>query len=237
MPQKNLKPVRKPKTLQLFVQDSIRDYIFENQLQPGAPLPSVGQLAEQLEVGRSSGREAVKALELAGIVESRVGSGLFVGSFSLDPLLDSLPYNLVSDLQELNEILEIRRVLEIGMIKDVIEKLTPEQIGKLEENVATMKAFADQDKKFPAQDRKFHQFLFENLHNKTLLKLLDVFWLTFNKYQKYVDVQSVSAQILYERHLAILNAVKARDVDAAAAALADHYQYFLNQSLDLKATK
>lgn len=231
MAEKNLKPVKKPKTLQLFVQDSIRDYIFENQLQPGDSLPPEGQLAEQLQVGRSSVREAVKALELAGIVESRRGSGLFVGSFSLDPLLDSLPYNLVSDLHQLNEILDIRRVLEMGMIKDAIEKQTEDQIGKLENNVEKMKSLADENKKFPAEDRKFHQILFENLHNKTLLKLLDVFWLTFNRYSKYVDRESVSAQILYERHLAILNAVKNKDVESAQTALSNHYQYYSNPSL------
>lgn len=231
MTQKDLKPVKKPKTLQLFVQDTIRDYIFENQLQPGDPLPPEGQLAEQLQVGRSSVREAVKALELAGIVESRRGSGLFVGSFSLDPLLDSLPYNLVSDLQQLNEILDIRRILEMGMIKTAIEKQTTEQIKKLEENVAKMKSLAAENKKFPAEDRKFHQILFENLNNKTMLKLLDVFWLTFNRYYKYVDRESISAQILYERHLAILEAVKVKDVDAAQAALANHYQYFANLSV------
>jgi len=87
------------------VQASLRSYILENQLPSGAPLPPENELARRLGVSRSAVREAVKGLESLGLIEIRHGSGLFVGSFSFEPLLNNLPYTLVSNLKELSDLL------------------------------------------------------------------------------------------------------------------------------------
>src|SRR5215471_3539788 len=66
------------------IQEEIKGYVIRNNLRPGDPLPSEGDLARQLGIGRNSVREAVKSLEVLGILEARAGSGLFVKSFSFD---------------------------------------------------------------------------------------------------------------------------------------------------------
>ena len=84
---------------------------------PGDALPAETELARQLGVGRNSVREAVKALESLGILEVRRGSGLFVRDFSLEPLLNSLPYAMMSDVDDLADVFEVRRILEVGVIE------------------------------------------------------------------------------------------------------------------------
>src|SRR5258708_3137318 len=64
------------------IQEEIKSYVIRNDLRPGDALPSEGDLARQLGIGRNSVREAVKSLEVLGILEARAGSGLFVKAFT-----------------------------------------------------------------------------------------------------------------------------------------------------------
>ena len=222
---KVLKPLERAPLLYISVQDALKDYIFENNLQPGDPLPSENELAEQLGVSRNSVREAVKALVSLGVVESRRGSGLFVQSFSLSPLLDSLPYALISesDLQALEDLLEVRRILEVAMIDAAIRSFTDEDFAYLDDLLARMYLFAAKGQPCLPEDREFHQYLFKNVGNRVLSRLLDIFWIVFRKSLQHTDVVDAKPMSTYQDHVAIVEAIKARDVAAAQAALARHY--------------
>jgi DNA-binding FadR family transcriptional regulator len=226
---KDLKPLERAPLLYVSVQDALKDYIFENQLQSGDPLPSENELAEQLGVSRNSVREAVKALVSLGVVESRRGSGLFVQSFSLTPLLNSLPYALMSEsaLQALEDLLEVRRVLEVAMIDRAMNTFTDKDIAYLDDLLARMYGFASKGQPCLAEDREFHRFLFKNVGNQVLLKLLDIFWIVFQKSLQHVDIVvdivDTRPMSTYQDHVSIVEAIKARDVAAAQMALARHY--------------
>ncbi|SUW30856.1 GntR family transcriptional regulator [Brucella abortus] len=73
-----IKPLKRAPLLHVSVQESLRAYIEDNGLQAGAPLPPEGELAARLGVSRNSVREAIKALESVGVLESRRGIGVFV---------------------------------------------------------------------------------------------------------------------------------------------------------------
>src|SRR5690606_27853305 len=79
---KSLTPLNRPPLLHVTVQESLKQYIEDNRLKAGDPLPPETFLAQQLGVGRNSMREAIKALESLGIVETRRGVGVFVKEFS-----------------------------------------------------------------------------------------------------------------------------------------------------------
>lgn len=220
---KDLKRLHRPPSLPQSVQTAIREFILDNNLKSGDALPPETQLTKQLGVSRNAVREAVKALELVGIVEVRRGSGLFVGDFSLEPLLDNLPYGLMSDLQELRELLEIRQVLEIGMVEHVIAHRTDEQIETLRQIVERMRSRAEQKKAFPKEDREFHQRMLQNAENGILLKLLDVFWLTYNRASHTIDIEDYDPMSTYRDHVEIVDAIAAGDVERTKRALEKHY--------------
>ena len=98
------------------VQEAIRQFILENDLQPGSQLPPEGQLANLFGVSRNSVREGVKALEVQGVVEVRVGAGLFVQEFSFEPILETLPYGLLVDMGSIKHLLHLREVLDLSLI-------------------------------------------------------------------------------------------------------------------------
>lgn len=218
-----LKPLTRQRLLYQSVQDALRAFILDNKLRAGDPLPPETDLARQLGVSRNSVREAVKAMESLGILETRRGSGLFVRAFSFDPLLENLSYGLLFDLRELTELLEIRRVLETGMIGAAMQAMPPAAIADLNDVVTAMSELAHRGENFPEEDRRFHQVLFEPLANQMLLKLLDVFWLTFQEASRHVDLLNPYVVPTYQDHAAIAAAVAAGDVDEARAALDRHY--------------
>jgi DNA-binding FadR family transcriptional regulator len=205
------------------VQDAIRAFILDNKLRAGDPLPPETDLARQLGVSRNSVREAVKALESLGILETRRGSGLFVQAFSFDPLLENLSYGLLFDLRELAELLEIRRTLETGLIGATMREMPDTAVATLGAVTAAMAELANRGENFADEDRRFHQVLFEPLGNQTLLKLLDVFWLTYREASRHTDMGNPDLKSTYQDHAAIYEAVAATDVTEARAALDRHY--------------
>jgi DNA-binding FadR family transcriptional regulator len=205
------------------VQDSLKNYILENNLKPGDPLPAETELARQLGISRNSLRESAKALESVGILETRQGSGLFVKEFTFEPLLENMSYGLLFDLRQLAELLQVRKILEHNLLGDAIQKMSEEQIKKLRELLEKMKTRAEKGEAFPEEDRQFHRILFENQDNQILLKLLDVFWLAFHKATNRADLRNPDPYSTYKDHLAILDAIARKDVEQANIALDHHY--------------
>jgi DNA-binding FadR family transcriptional regulator len=218
-----IKRLARPEPFYRIVQESIKNYILDNNLPPGAPLPPETELANQLGVSRSSVREAAKALESVGILETRHGSGLFVRPFSFDPLLENLPYGMVSDLSELDDLLQVREGLETAMIEQAVKVIPQEQFKVLDSLILNMRIKAENGETFPEEDRAFHRALFEPLENRLLIKLLDIFWITFHKVSRGVDLPRNELMQTYRDHAAILEAVKAGDVEQTRRSLQNHY--------------
>jgi DNA-binding FadR family transcriptional regulator len=220
---KTLEPLVRAPLLHRTVQEAIKEFVLDNDLRPGDMLPPETELARQLGVSRTSVREAVKALESLGLLAVRRGSGLFVREFSLQPLIENLSYGVLFDLQALAEIMEIRRVLESGMVEETMTRMPETTLADLHQVVARMGDQAEQGNPFFAEDRRFHQLLFAPLGNATLLNLLDVFWLTFNQASVHADLRDTNPARTYRDHVAILEAIAARDVEGARWALDQHY--------------
>lgn len=220
---RGLEPVERPPLLFHTVQDAIRQYVIDNHLQPGDPLPAETELCRQLNVSRTSVREAIKALESIGLLETRRGSGVFIRPFSLEPLLENLSFGMLSELNELDELLEIREVLETGMIAKAMARLSEEQVVALQDVIERMQERAAQGESFIEEDRRFHQLLFDGLGNRTFQRLLDIFWLTFSKASSYADITDNDPVRTARGHVDILDAIRNGDVEQARMALAAHY--------------
>ena len=223
MVSKPIQPLRRPPTLHRSVQQAIRQYIIDNELRAGDPLPSENQLSQQLGVSRNLVREAVRGLEALGVVDIRRGSGLFVKQFSFEPLLENLQYGLLFELQELLDMVEIRHALETSLIEKAMANMSAPDIERLERVLSMMKRSANDSAAFVEADRQFHQALFSSLNNRTLLKVLDAFWLTFNKATENQAIADSDPDETYKVHSQIVGAVRRGDVAGAREALDRHY--------------
>lgn len=95
----------------------IRIYITENQLSYGDKIPSERELAEKLNVGRSSVREALRALELLGMIETRRGEGTFLKDFRDHNLIDLLGTFILEDSKAIDDVIEMNNMLEYNAIQ------------------------------------------------------------------------------------------------------------------------
>ena len=221
---KSMTPLSRAPLLHITVQDSLKQYIEANQLKAGDPLPPETFLAQQLGVGRNSMREAIKALESLGILETRRGIGVFVKEFSFKPLLDNLAYGLQDSLRDVEELREIRRVLETGLIGKTIEMIDEADLAALRDVTARMKVRAERQESFAEEDQRFHQLLFRCQNNHMLSALIDIFWTAFNKASNFNDLDNPEPLDTWRDHHEIVEAVARKDVEQARKRLDDHYR-------------
>ncbi|PDT37393.1 GntR family transcriptional regulator [Rhizobium sp. M10] len=220
---KSMKPLARAPLLHVSVQESLRAYISDNGLKPGTMLPAESDLANQLGVSRNSLREGIKALESLGVLESRRGIGIFVKAFSFEPLLDNLAYGLGGALRQIEEVIEIRRTLEVGLIGKTVEMIDDDDIAELRATVERMRVHAERGQSFADEDQLFHTLLFRCQNNETLARLIDVFWLAFYKASDFVNLDNVDPVATWRDHAAIVDAIEAKDVAQAQNRLDRHY--------------
>lgn len=210
-------------TIYRAAQERIKRYIVAHELQPGDPLPTETTLARNLGISRNSLREALKALAAAGVVEARHGLGTFVGQASLAPLIDGMTFNLIQsigrDTRTLREMLQLREILELELVRRVTGTHTVDQLARLEACVSRMEADAERGVMDPHVDRAFHDLLYEPLDNRVVTLILHAFWdVQDGVVSQLPDAPPISATNA-RWHRDILDAVRRGDAAAAAAAM------------------
>lgn len=207
-----------------MAQQAIREYILEHRLAAHDPLPPEGRLAQELGMSRPSVREAVKALESLGILETRPGVGLFVRPFSFDPIVDNLAYSVRFDRDSLTELLYVRKQLEAGAVEDVAVHRTPDQVRVLRSIVDRMAERAAAGQASPEEDRLFHRTLYAGLDNPLLRRLLDVFWEVYQRLREATGLSNTVDPVRsWENHRRIVEAIEAGDSTAARTTMRAHF--------------
>lgn len=205
------------------LQDLITEYIIEDGLSPGDPLPTELQLMERFEVSRNAVREALRALQALGIVEIRHGYGTFVGAARLQIARAGLLFRAQlggkAQLSMLADLAEVRELLEAGLIARTVEKATDDDIAALQKVVDQMAVGDD----LAAYDREFHYLLFRPCENALVLELVRLFWDSYHDVQHLVGVPDNDRATIVQRHAMIVDAIRTRDRAAALEAMRHHF--------------
>ena len=199
-------------------------YILDEGLKPGDRLPSENEMARSLGVSRTAVREAMRGLEATGIIETRHGVGRRVKTFEFGNIADHLAYSLTVDLGSIQDLLDVRRALELAFLPAVIGVVTPEQLAALDEHVAGMRAKAAIDLPFGAIDMDFHRELFSGVENRVLQELLATFWRLFLGVEEKGGLPPADQVRTAELHAAIVDAVRARNVTRARGVMDEHFR-------------
>jgi DNA-binding FadR family transcriptional regulator len=220
---KKLKPLDTT-TRYRAVQDALRDYIIDNKLQPGDRLPSENELASSLGVSRNPIREAIKGLEALGLVEVRVGLGVFVKAASLDDILTNFAYSLLFDGQSVVELYEIRQRLELSYACEAVRQITDERLDEIQQHLDEMARLYQQGQDTIMPDLALHRALFGGVANTTLLKLFDIFATIYSNTRHLFQAEPrVDVADNLEKHRALLEAVRQRDEELVVKRLMDTY--------------
>jgi GntR family transcriptional repressor for pyruvate dehydrogenase complex len=208
------------------VVEQLLHLLLSGDLKLGDALPSEAVLATQLGVGRNSVREAMSVLQVLGMVERRQGDGTYIAENIELPFAPFI-FTLLGKIATPVDLVEIRRVLEVGAMELVIEKATEEDIELLRKKVERFEALAEKEdaplEEASEMDRDFHLSLVEATKNKALL---EIFKLLMGLFRPSMTTHLASSQGLersVRAHRNTFEAIEARDVERAREVIIDSF--------------
>jgi len=209
------------------VADQILASIRTGRLKPGDQLPSEARLAEQFGISRSSLREALRALEILGVIESKMGVGSFVRGLPATSVLTPLD-ELVEGGTPL-EILECRKAVEpyIGLL--AARRRDEEDLLGLRDSLTQMEQKAGEPEAVLEADLDFHLRVARACRNPLLLDCMRIIAdRMHNRFWRVVKGETLhdarrSLQYL-EHHRRILEAIEKRDGPGAQRAIGEHLE-------------
>jgi GntR family transcriptional repressor for pyruvate dehydrogenase complex len=194
------------------------------KLKPGDKLPSERELAEMLQVSRSSIRDAIRGLELMGLVEPRQGAGTIVKELSAESVVNPFAKTLKQKREMVAELLDFRKMLEPPLAARAATHATDEDIAEMDEILQRQEAKLALGEPAIAEDTEFHYSVALASGNSVVLKVLDVVMdLLRDTRERTLQVEGRPQKSL-AGHRRILAAIKHRDAEAAKAAMRRHVE-------------
>jgi len=216
-----LEPVKK-RRLYEQIMSQIRTLILDGKFHPGDKLPSERELATKLNVARSSVREALRALELLGYLESRQGEGTFIKNRSSAEMIESMAYFILKEKDALDDMFEVREIMECETVYLAALRATEEDVDRLEQIIEKARCSIEADIIPLVEDIEFHYALAEASKNEVLLSVMN----TISQFVRSGKENSLSLpgrpQMSINDHIEILTAIKERDAMRAREAMRNH---------------
>lgn len=210
--------VRTEKVSELIAQQ-IKSGIINGTLKPGERLPSERELVERFEASRNSVREAIKILEVSGLLLIKRGSGIFVTDGKSRSVSDSLLSMLNMGSVSINDLTQARIVFEPGTARLACENIQADDFMKLEENISQSSEIVGLGHEAVALNVKFHVLVVEAAHNAivslTMRTLLDVVKEASLKIVTSTHQGFPGSGNAIKHHMKILNAFRQRDSQKA----------------------
>ena len=128
---KNVKAVQAVPKVYIEVVKQLRNMIAVDRLKTGDRLPSERELSERLNVARSSVREALRALELLGLIETRRGEGTFINDFKENKLVQLLGTFVMQDEKFIMDVKETKHLIESDCLRLVLKRAGHESLEDL----------------------------------------------------------------------------------------------------------
>lgn len=208
-----------PRRLYRQIADQIAQLISSGEFPAGARLPAERELASSLGVSRASVREAIISLEMGGLVEVRVGTGIFVTAPAPQSgaARDAGPGPF--------ELLEARRIIEGEIAAAAAAAATRADVELLRQSVEKMEANVENFAVREASDREFHVGIAKATRNGSLELVVEGLWdqraELWGRLQQHYHTPELARKTIRD-HAAILAAIAARDCPGARSAMHRH---------------
>jgi DNA-binding FadR family transcriptional regulator len=215
--------------------DNITNAIINGELKPGDKLPTETELCEAMGVGRNTVREAIKILDAYGVVHIRRAEGTFVNQEYNSKMLYPILYGIILQKDCANQIIELRKVIDIGILQVVMNKLTKEKLAiieltlkELENEINNTKATA---RKIYEADVKFHSEIVgvtENVMLESIGYYVDK--ITSQSRMNAIDqiLELKATDEFLQLHQNIVKILIEKDVKLVPRVVEEHYQYWQN---------
>jgi GntR family transcriptional repressor for pyruvate dehydrogenase complex len=222
-------PIKSTKVYEQVI-DQIKNMIDKGTLKKGDKLPSERNLVQQLQVSRASIREALRALEVIGLIECRQGEGSYIKASFQDNLFEPLSIMFMLEGSNQEEIWELRKIMEVEAAGLASKKITSVQLNELREITERfMKSEGEEEAITADIDKEFHYKIAECSGNilifnilKTVATLVDHFIVDA---RKLIIVHEGNKKILFSQHNEIYLAIEKHSSAESRQAMRVHLDF------------
>ncbi len=221
-----------------LVYDAIEQQIVNGELKPGVLLPTETHLAEQFGVNRSTVREGIRMLEESGLVQRKSGQRLQVTIPHLDATAARTSRLLRLHEVTFRELWEASIAIEPVVARYAAERISADELQKLEENIAEMESASNNHVEVVRLDIEFHNIIAQAARNRALMLAREPISQLFMPAGKAILPRLKTQKRIIDAHHALLKALRARDADEATAwmhrHIADFKRGFEQTGLDIE---
>jgi GntR family transcriptional repressor for pyruvate dehydrogenase complex len=222
LPKSDFEIVRKNKVYEEVARQIER--LILKKLKPGDKLPSERELAETLQVSRSSIRDAIRGLELMGLVEPRQGAGTIVRELSAEVVVNPFATALQRKQALIGELLDFRKMLEPPLAARAATHASADELAEMEEILQRQEVKLSRGESTITEDAEFHYSIALASGNSVVLKVLDILMdLLRDTRERSMQVEGRPEKSL-AGHRRILAAIKRQDGESAKAAMRRHIE-------------
>lgn len=227
-------PVKNKKVYELVI-EQVQNMIINGELQIGDRLPSERELSEQMGASRTSIREAIRSLEILGIVESRQGEGNFISNYKGDNWLEPISLMFKLNNGKFEDILEIRDIIETEAAKLAAERISDEQRLKLQEIVKRLKA-AETEDELAKIDQEFHLIISEASHNMLISSMMraitSILQSFISEARQSINVWANDPEVLLNKHVEIAESILSGNSGDASIGMHNHFEMVMKSRLN-----
>lgn len=207
------------------VVDSLKEYIQSEKTMEGDKLPTERELCEELQVGRSTLREAFRILQAKGFVEIKPGRGAFVGNKTGSTLSEAVDWLTEHEI-ELLDYIEVRMAIETLAVRLAIQRVTDADIRMLKEiHQSFLNAVNNNDSTMVMLlDEQFHNTIVAITKNKLLISINKQVSSYFRSFRHRTFQIPQNMQNAIEPHTGILEAIISKDIESGVKRMAKHLE-------------
>lgn len=216
-------PVRTEKAHEA-VERQLRAAILEGQFRSGDRLPVERELVESFQVSRSAVRQALLALEQQGLVKVRAGSGggAFVRETGVQPVLRAFENLLALQGVDSQQYFQAKSVIEPAISAAAVESMTPDQVERLEANIAEGEELLRRREAMFENSAQFHLIIAQATSNPLLELMLEVLIHIGVEITEFRSTDPDRWTTVLEDHRAIVEALKAKSTDEVRRVMGEH---------------
>ncbi|MDD3832822.1 MAG: FCD domain-containing protein [Oscillospiraceae bacterium] len=214
----------------------IKSEITAGRLKPGKKLPPEREMAERLRISRTSIREALRTMEVLGVIESVQGAGNFISVNFEKSMTEALSMMFLLRQTDGRQLSDIRAALELKAAELATQNLTGTQIEELEAIVDEMEATKDEEVAADL-DRRLHHTIVYASDNGIMIQILNAMEVPIDDFIKNIRASILQGDHNRERllsiHRAMISSFKSRDVAALYQAYRRHEEIiweYLNEA-------
>ncbi len=207
--------------------EQFKKMIYNGDLKKGDRLPPERLLCQKLGVSRASMREALRSMEIMGIIESRPGEGTFIVNEITGAMVE--PFSMAIALEKnQSDFIEVRKILESACAMIAAARHTEEDIENMKDQISIMEKNSDDGVRADA-DKQLHRIISRSTGNKLLIDIVNAIADGIDSYIKDARNRMMrsegSADELLKQHKKIVECIESGNGGAASKEMEQHIDF------------